>query len=187
MAGILSSHNQKILSEKSDKPDPPSCNCRKTPCPMSGRCREKSIVYKATINCNNEAKNYFGVCETEFKARYYNHVQSFRHGQKSNATELSKYVWSCRGACYEPEVESRTYGSWPRPRTQKKSEAKAKDSLSEDRTSRGQGQECSRPRPRTQAQAFSKIKVFKIFFQAISNSLAYPGLFDRGRPKLQIT
>ena len=37
-----------------------------------------------------------------------------------------------------PEVESRTQGSRPRPRTQKKSEAK--DSLSEDRHSRGQGQ-----------------------------------------------
>ena len=56
----------------------------------------------------------------------------------------------------------------------KKSEARAKDSLSEDRTSRGQGQECSRPR--TQAQVFSKKKKkktsSKIFFQAISNSLA---------------
>ena len=50
---------------------------------------------------------------------------------------------------YLTEVESRTQGSRPKPRTQKKSEAKAKDSLSEDRTSRGQGQECSRPRPRT--------------------------------------
>ena len=39
--------------------------------------------------------------------------------------------------CKLPEVESRTQGS--RPRTQKKSEAKAKDSLSEDRHSRGQG------------------------------------------------
>ena len=66
-----------------------------------------------------------------------------------------------------PEVESRTQGSRPRPRTQKKSEAKAKDSPSEDRTSRGQG-------PRTQAQVFSKKKVFKNFFQAISNLLAYP-------------
>ena len=41
-----------------------------------------------------------------------------------------------------PEVESRTQGSRPKPRlrTQKKSEAKAKDSLSEDRPSRGQVQ-----------------------------------------------
>ena len=75
------------------------------------------------------------------------------------------------------EVESRTQSSRPRPRTQKKSEAKAKDSLSEDRTSRGQGQECSRPRPRTKdtgASVLEKKKVFKNFFQAISNSLAYP-------------
>ena len=54
------------------------------------------------------------------------------------------------------EVESRTQGLRPRPRTQKQSEAKAEDSLSEDRTSRGQGQECSRPRPRTQKQSEAK-------------------------------
>ena len=58
----------------------------------------------------------------------------------------------------QPEVESRTQGSRPRPKTQKKSEAKVKDSLSEDRHSRGQGQECSRPRPRTLEQVLSKKK-----------------------------
>ena len=47
-------------------------------------------------------------------------------------------------------MESRTQGSRPTPRTQKKSEAKAKDSFSEDGHSRGQGQECSRPRPKDQ-------------------------------------
>ena len=69
------------------------------------------------------------------------------------------------------ELESRTQGSWPRPRTQKKSEAKAKDSLSEDRPSRGQGQECSRPWPRTKNTGACVIqkKVFKNFFQAIFN------------------
>ena len=70
-----------------------------------------------------------------------------------------------------PEVESRTQGSRPRPRTQKKAEAKAKDSLFEDRPSRGQGQECSMPRPGTKDTAASvlKKKSSKIFFQAISN------------------
>ena len=80
-------------------------------------------------------------------------------------------------------MESRTQGSRPRPRTQKKSEAKAKDSLSEDRHSRGQGQECSRPR--TQAQVLSKKKkssqkffkrspqktVFRKIFQALHKIL----------------
>ena len=78
-----------------------------------------------------------------------------------------------------PEVESRTQGSRPRPRTQKKSEAKAKDSLSEDRHSRGQGQTLSRPRTGMleanakdqghKAQVLSKRrKVFTKIFQAIS-------------------
>ena len=72
-------------------------------------------------------------------------------------------------------MESRTQGSRPRPRTQKKSEAKAKDSLFEDRTSGGQGQECSRPRTEdTDASVLLKKRFFKNIFQAISNSLAYP-------------
>ena len=54
-----------------------------------------------------------------------------------------------------PEVQSRTQGSRPRPRTHKNFEAK-------DRPSRGQSQ-------KTQAQVFSKKNVFKNFFQAISN------------------
>ena len=57
---------------------------------------------------------------------------------------------------YIPEVESRTQGSRPRPRTQKNFEAK-------DKPSRGQGQGT-----RTQAQVFSKKKVFKKIFQVIS-------------------
>ena len=84
-----------------------------------------------------------------------------------------------------PEVESRTQGSRPRPRTQKKSEAK--DSLSEDRHSRGQG-------PRTQAQVLSKRKkkglhknflgdlqkkkVFTKIFQAISTKKRFPKHFS---------
>ena len=66
------------------------------------------------------------------------------------------------------EVESRTQGSRPRPRTQKKSVAKTKDSLSEDRPSRGQGQECSRPRPRTKdtaASVLQKKRFSKKFFR----------------------
>ena len=66
----------------------------------------------------------------------------------------------------QAEVESMTQGS--RPRTQKKSEAKAKDSLSEDRHSRGQGQECSRPRPRTtdtSASALQKKRSSQKFFR----------------------
>ena len=78
-------------------------------------------------------------------------------------------------------MESRTQGSRPRPRTQKKPEAK--DSLSEDRHSRGQGQECSR-RPRTKdtiAGALQKIKkkVFTKIFQAISKKKTKKKVFTK--------
>ena len=56
------------------------------------------------------------------------------------AKKLYLYFWAF-------SIISGTQGSRPRPRTQKKSEAKAKDSSSDDIPSRGQG-------PRTQAQVF---------------------------------
>ena len=65
-----------------------------------------------------------------------------------------------------PEVESRTQGSTPRPRKQKKSEAK--DSPSKDIPSRGKGQECSTPRTKdTGASVLQKNRSSKNFFQAI--------------------
>ena len=78
------------------------------------------------------------------------------------------------------EVESRTQGSRPRPRTQKKSEAKAKDSLSEDRPSRGQG-------PRTQLQVFSKKKRSSKKFFRQSPIYRRSQNFWLGRLKPQIT
>ena len=84
-----------------------------------------------------------------------------------------KYVkWGTmtRGGVEDTRLEAKA-----KAKDTKISEAKAKDSLSEDRTSRGQGQECSRPRTKdTRASVLQKKKVIKIFFQAISNSLAYP-------------
>ena len=82
---------------------------------------------------------------------------------------------------YKAEEESRTEGSRPRPRTQKTIRGQSQghkknprprprtalprtDPLeAKDRNARGQGQG-----PRTQKQVFSKKKVFKNFFQAIS-------------------
>ena len=71
------------------------------------------------------------------------------------------------------KVESRTQGSRPRPRTQKKIGGQG-----QGQPFRGQ----TLPRPRTGmleakdtgASVLQKKKVFKIFFQAISNSSAYP-------------
>ena len=80
---------------------------------------------------------------------------------------------------YLAEVESRTQGL--RPRTQKKSDAKAKDSLSEGRHSQGQGQECLRPRPRTKytsASALQKKGLHKNFSSDLHKKNVFQKIFQ---------
>ena len=91
MAAIISRHNKIVLSNKTTaNSTTPPCNCRnKISCPLEGKCRESSIVYKACLLSGNAANNYYGCCETEFKTRFNNHNQSFKFRRKSNATELS--------------------------------------------------------------------------------------------------
>ena len=75
-------------------------------------------------------------------------------------------------------MESRTQGSRPRPRTQKKSEAKAKDSLSEDRHSRGQGQECSRPRTKDTSALKKKRRSSRKFFKRSPQKNVFQKIFQ---------
>ena len=42
--------------------------------------------------------------ETEFKARFYNHNHSFNSNSKRNATELSKFIWSCKDSGINPTI-----------------------------------------------------------------------------------
>ena len=92
MAAIIFRQNKALLAQRTEPSSTvPPCNCRaKTSCPLKGQHRESSIIYKATLTTDGIAKNYYGCSETEFKTRFYNHTQSFRYRQKSNATELSK-------------------------------------------------------------------------------------------------
>ena len=76
------------------------------------------------------------------------------------------------------EVESRTQGSRPRPRTQKKSEAKANDSLFEDRPSRGQGQECWRPRTKDTAATVLQKKDLQKSFSGNLQFIGMARIFD---------
>ena len=46
-------------------------------------------------NNNKTDKIYIGSTGTLFKKRFYNHRQSFINVNNRNATELSKYMWSC--------------------------------------------------------------------------------------------
>ena len=97
MACIIKSHNNKLIYSNIYT-DEMSCNCRTTSeYPLKGKCRTKSIVYKASITAPSiTTRHYFGLCKTEFKARFYNHRSSFKDQQKMNATELSKAMWECK-------------------------------------------------------------------------------------------
>ena len=90
---LIKQHNSKILSKDQDKIQQ-SCYCRiKESSPLNGKCLHQCMVYKAEVTTNTTYKEYFGTSEGEFKSRYNNHMQSFRHISHINDTELSKYLW----------------------------------------------------------------------------------------------
>ena len=82
---IISSHNKKVLSTNSEKPEEKLCSCpKKTICPLSGKCLSKNIIYKAEVTETDseniqKVENYISLCSTTFKERLGNHLQSFRH------------------------------------------------------------------------------------------------------------
>ena len=82
------------------------CNCRnKSACPMDGKCRSKSVIYKCVAVVPNERKVYLGLTEDEWKKRYYNHTQSFRNEKYQKSTTLSNYLWELKSESGEiPEL-----------------------------------------------------------------------------------
>ena len=71
---------------------------------MPGKCTTKSIIFKASAEANGSKMHYYGLCETDLKSRYYNHVQSFKHRAKSKTTELSKFIWESRDSGIDPTL-----------------------------------------------------------------------------------
>ena len=99
MENIIAAKNKKLINQHNSSPKTQPCNCRKTnSCPLSDNCREKNIIYQAFVRSNNSTKNYFGLCKTDFKTRYFNNTHSFRKQSKCKANELSKFVWECQDA-----------------------------------------------------------------------------------------
>ena len=100
MKAIIASHNKNILSHvPTTRPQQPKeCNCRKkAECPLDGKCLQENVVYQATITTDTATESYVGLA-TNFKERYRNHQSSFRHTNKRNETELSKYIWTLKDA-----------------------------------------------------------------------------------------
>ena len=93
MKSIISSHNKHVLSNSAMQ-QPDTCNCRKKPdCPLEGKCLQTNVIYQATVTTETTTETYIGLA-TNFKERYRNHQTSFRHLNRRNEAELSKYVWT---------------------------------------------------------------------------------------------
>ena len=95
---IIKGHNSSITTGKNSTDQ--DCNCRnKAECPMDGKCRAKSTIYKCIVSSEGDPnKVYLGVCEGEWKTRFSNHKKSFNHRIYQKETSLSKYVWELKDA-----------------------------------------------------------------------------------------
>ena len=71
------------------------------------------MVCKAKLSTNITYKEYYGVSEGEFKSRYNNHTQSFRHIFHINDKELSKYLSTLKanGTDYHLKWSIKSYAS----------------------------------------------------------------------------
>ena len=78
MPSVIKKHNNKVLSTKENVNR--LCNCRnKENCPLDGKCLQTCIVYKANVITNKDSHIYYGASDAEFKSRYNNHTNLFRH------------------------------------------------------------------------------------------------------------
>ena len=85
----------------------PPCNRRnRRDCPLEGKCRTKCVIYKASV-CppNGKTMSYYGCCEKDFKACYYNHKQSFKTSSKRHQTELFRLVWRLKDEGHIPVIK----------------------------------------------------------------------------------
>ena len=88
----ISAHNRDILPNTPSK-NAKQCNCQQNEnCPMNGACLKESLVYCATISCNDKNYKpglYKGSCGISFRKRYSNHKKSFNLQLHKHDTKLS--------------------------------------------------------------------------------------------------
>ena len=97
MAQALSRHNSKILNEDIQQPQQTLvCNCRggQANCPVGGKCRTESVVYRATVKetVSGKTETYTGQTGREFKDRWYEHRTDINNVTKKKTTRLSAHT-----------------------------------------------------------------------------------------------
>ena len=109
----IKAHNREILRNTPSK-NTKHCNSQqKENCPMKGACLKESLVYCATISCNDEnyqPKLYKGSCKTSFKKRYSNHKKSFNIPLYKHDTTLSTEYWNLKTKQLNPRISWKIKG-----------------------------------------------------------------------------
>ena len=109
----INAHNREILRNTPSK-NTKHCNCQqKENCPMNGACLKESLVYYATISCNDknyQPKLYKGSCETSFKKHYSNHKKSFNVPLYKHDTKLSTEYWNLKTKELNPRISWKIKG-----------------------------------------------------------------------------
>ena len=111
----INSHSRVILPNKPSK----NAKCckfqQKENCPMNGDCLKESLVYYATISCNDKnykPKLYKGSCGTSFKKRYSNHKKSFNVPFYKHDTKLSTEYWNVKMKQLNPQISWKRKGMY---------------------------------------------------------------------------
>ena len=96
---IMKTHNTEVLRNLQSK-NSKHCNGKqKENCLMSCACLKESLVYYATISCNNKdynSKLYKGSCKTGFKKHYSNQRKLFNVPLCKHSTKLSIEHWNLK-------------------------------------------------------------------------------------------
>ena len=110
MKSHISKHNAKVLRKKETKNgNENNCKCigKYGSCPMPGKCKTKSVVYKADVHNphTNEVKSYIGLTKNEFIKRFDQHKDAMENRISNHSTTLSKHVWKLKDKTgVEPRV-----------------------------------------------------------------------------------
>ena len=103
MKNYIDRHNTKLMKSMNNNNNNTSserCNCiasKKQDCPLPGRCAAENVVYRATVERQDDktSETYTGQ-STSFKARYSKHKSSFKYPAQRNSTKLSSHIWKLK-------------------------------------------------------------------------------------------
>ena len=108
IAKVVAQHNLQVLQDdQQGAAQQPGCNCKDGPaaCPVQGRCKTRSVVYRATVveTRTGKVETYTGVTGDKFKVRYKQHTSDFDTANGRSKTTLAGHIWNLKdhGEPYE--------------------------------------------------------------------------------------